>query len=158
MTVPIVNGHHNGINGQSENGNSLNGTSINGLSINSQPSRDNYASVEQITVLRQTIVVTRRKFIDDITDVSAHFIDEMSAETFLKYLDDQRLIHCPEHGSKWDRVLQCAEFFAFQVARYDDVVGSFLLGSESAAKLIWSACRVLIEVSCVPFSLGAKGY
>lgn len=115
MTIPIVNGqtngYHNGINGHSENGNSSpNGTSINGLSIKPQPSRETSTSDEQITLLRQTIVVTRRKFIDDITDVTAHWIDEMSAETFLKYLDDQRLIHCPERGSKWDRVLQWAEF------------------------------------------------
>jgi hypothetical protein len=163
MTAPIVNGqtngYHNGSNGHSENGHpSLNGTSLNGLSVKPQTSRETLKSDEQITVLRQTIIVTRRKFIDDITDVTAHGIDDMSAETFLKYLDDQRLMHCPEHGSKWDRVLQWAEFFAFQVSRYDDVVGSFLQGSESAAKLIWSACRVLIEVRSSPCFLLAKTY
>jgi hypothetical protein len=71
----------------------------------------------------------------------------MTVESFLKYTEHQRLTHMPRRGSRWDRVLTKAEFFALQISRYQKAVHSFVPDSRNAAKMIWAAARVLIEVS-----------
>ena len=53
----------------------------------------------------------------------------------------------PHRGSRWDKVLKWAEFFAIQMSGYEDAVRSFVPDSIEAAKLIWVACRVLLDVS-----------
>jgi hypothetical protein len=53
----------------------------------------------------------------------------------------------PQRGSRWDKVLKWAEFFALQISGYEKAVSPFISHGKGAVKLIWAACRVLIEVS-----------
>lgn len=71
----------------------------------------------------------------------------MTIEGFLDYIERERLTHMPHKGSKWDKVLKWAEFFAIQTRGYELAVGSFVPDSGVAAKLIWVAMRVLLGVS-----------
>ena len=64
----------------------------------------------------------------------------------MDYIERERLTHMPRQGSRWDKVLRRAEFFGLQISRYEEVISKFVPESETAAKLIWAACRVLIEV------------
>ena len=52
----------------------------------------------------------------------------------------------PHRGSHWDKVLKWAEFFSLQVSGYANAVDSFIAESKVAAKLIWTACRALLQV------------
>ncbi len=106
-----------------------------------------FTNHQQVTVLRQTVISTRSRLISELSHVDAHYIDSMTVESFLKYTERQRLIHMPRRGSRWDRVLTRAEFFALQISRYEKAVHSFVPDSKNAAKMIWAAARVLIEVS-----------
>lgn len=49
-------------------------------------------------------------------------------------------------GSRWDTVLRWAEFFVLQVSNYSSVVGPFIPESKTAAQLIWTASRSLLEL------------
>jgi hypothetical protein len=62
-------------------------------------------------------------------------------------IERERLTHMPHKGSRWDRVLKSAEFFALQVSAFDTALSSFTSESHTAAKLIWAACTVLLDVS-----------
>lgn len=70
----------------------------------------------------------------------------MTIEGFLEYIERQRLTYMPHRGSRWDKVLKWAEFFALQISSYAMAVESFVPDSKVAAKLIWSASRTLLEV------------
>jgi len=106
-----------------------------------------FTSDQHVTVLRQTVITTRSRLISELSHVDAHYIDSMTVESFLKYTERQRLTHMPRRGSRWDRVLTKAEYFALQISRYEKAVHSFVPDSRNAAKMIWAAARVLIEVS-----------
>ena len=106
-----------------------------------------FTNDQYVTVLRQTVVTTRSRLISGLSHVDAHYIDSITVEGFLKYTERQRLIHMPRRGSRWDCVLTKAEYFALQISRYEKEVHSFVPDSRNAAKMIWAAARVLIEVS-----------
>ena len=76
-----------------------------------------------------------------------NYIEVTSINSFLDFIERERLTHMPHRGSKWDKVLKWAEFFAVQISGYAEVVKSFVPDSKEAAKLIWAASRSLLEVS-----------
>ena len=108
-----------------------------------------FTSDQQVTILRQTVITTRSRLISELSHVDAHYIDSMTVESFLEYIECERLTHMPRRGSRWDKVLKWAEYFALQISRYENAVHSFVPDSKNAAKMIWAASCVLIEVSTV---------
>jgi hypothetical protein len=106
-----------------------------------------FTNDQHVTVLRQTVITTRTRLISELSHVDAHYIDSMTVESFLKFTERQRLMHMPRRGSRWDRVLTRAEYFALQISRYEKQIHSFVPDSRNAARMIWAAARVLIEVS-----------
>jgi hypothetical protein len=104
-----------------------------------------FTSDQHVTVLRQTVIATRSLFISELS-LDADYIDSMKVGTFLDYLERERLKHMPHRGSRWDKVLKWAEFFACQISRYEEAVHSFIPDSKNAAKMIWAASRGLIEL------------
>lgn len=158
MPIPASDGHTNG----HHNGNQLheststietndtvrhNGSRTISRKTSSSSHTHNFSSTQKVTVLRQTVTITRSKLIDFLTHVDEHYIDSMTVESFLEYIETERLTYMPRQGSRWDKVLKWAEFFALQISGYEKRVESFVPDSKSAAKLILAACRVLIEVS-----------
>ncbi|KAI4287738.1 MAG: hypothetical protein L6R35_003004 [Caloplaca aegaea] len=104
------------------------------------------SSEQQITILKETVTVTSEKFIMDFDEVDEHYIHGMTIEQFFEYIERQRLTHMPHRGSHWDRVLKWAEFFGLQISGYANTVEPFVAESKLAAKLIWTACRALLEL------------
>ncbi len=78
------------------------------------------------------------------------FIHNMGIERFLDHVERQRLTYMPHRGSRWDKVLKWTEYFALQISGYAKAVESFVPDSDIAAKLIWIACRALLEVTSYP--------
>ena len=93
------------------------------------------------------VVSTWAKFIEEFDHVDEHYISSITIGNFLKYIERERLTSMPHRGSRWDKVLKWAEFFALQVANYSTAVEPFVPDSRDASKLILAACRVLLEVS-----------
>ena len=105
-----------------------------------------FSKDQQITVLQETVVSTRGKFSAQFDHVDEHYINNMTIDGFLEYIERQRLTHMPHRGSRWDKVLKWAEFFGLQISGYAKAVEAFVPDSKLAAKLIWAACRTLLEV------------
>ncbi|KAL9615079.1 MAG: hypothetical protein Q9167_000502 [Letrouitia subvulpina] len=108
-----------------------------------------YSQDQQVTVLQETVVVIRKKFITDFDEIDETLISKMTIETFLNYIERQRLTHMPHRGSHWDKVLKWAEFFALQVSGYAAAVEAFVPDSRNAASLIWTASRALLQVGAL---------
>ncbi|KAL8834428.1 MAG: hypothetical protein Q9170_003750 [Blastenia crenularia] len=105
-----------------------------------------YTSEQQITVLKEAVHVTRTRFVADLDDVDDHYIQHTTIEDFLEFIERERLTHMPHRGSHWDKVLKWAEFFSLQVSVYSNTVESFISESKLAARLIWAACRALLQL------------
>jgi hypothetical protein len=106
------------------------------------------SSSTKLTIFRQSVAITRSKLIDlSLSHVNTHYIDSITAEALQEYIKSVRLFDMPERGSQWDKALNLAELFTEQVSGYETTVNSFVPEIKPAARLIWSACRVLIEVS-----------
>jgi hypothetical protein len=112
-----------------------------------------FTSNQQVTVLRQTVITTRAKLISDLSYVNDHYIDSLTGESFLEFLRHQRMTQVPKLGSRRDKVLSWAEFFALQISAYEKAVSSFVPDSKGAARLIWASCSVLLKVSIGGFFL-----
>jgi hypothetical protein len=109
-----------------------------------------FSSDQQVTILKETVLSTCSRLITDFDNVDESFIHDMSIELFLDYVQRQRLTYMPHRGSHWDKVLKWAEYFALQISGYAQTVEAFVPDSKIAARLIWTACRALLEVlSCL---------
>ena len=104
------------------------------------------SSEQHITILRTTIRTSRSKLISDLARFDDEYIDSMTIEAFLQNIETERLTSMPTRGSRFDRCLKWAEFFALQISQYQHVLQHSTLHSEQAAQLIYACCRSLIEV------------
>lgn len=161
MAIPTANGHQNGNGVESTevaDGHFSSERNHTNTSISHQETRklrterhvfessSTFSSEQQITVLRQTVTTTRAKLICELRDVTEHDINSLTMETFLEYIESERLTNMPQRGSRWDKVLKWAEFFALQISGYETALEPFVPQSKDAAQLIWASCRALIEV------------
>ncbi|KAL8964252.1 MAG: hypothetical protein Q9183_004586 [Haloplaca sp. 2 TL-2023] len=115
-------------------------------SLRSESDTFSSSSEQHLTVFRESVTITRRKFVADIDDVSEADIENASVENFLDFIEHQRLTHMPHRGSHWDKVLKWAEFFAVQVSGYAAALESFVPESKTAAQLIWTASMSLVRL------------
>jgi len=165
MTIPSTNGFTNGhLNGHLSkatatftNGHSGDSTSIHSnsnhvsqfetRSTTSSSFTHTFTSDQQVNIMRRTVISTKEKIISDFSHVDNEYIDSMTVESILRYVRDERLTYMPQQGSRWDKVLQWAEFFSLQISGYEKAVSPFVPDSKGAAQLIWASCQVLLEVS-----------
>lgn len=70
-----------------------------------------------------------------------------SIKSFFDFVANDRLRRMPHRGSRWDKILRWAEYFAAQVSLYHESVGRFVPNSEETAQLLWTSCRILLQVS-----------
>ena len=115
--------------------------------MNSTETHVTFTKDQQVKVLHETVIFTCGKFIAEFDQVDEHYIHTMSIDGFLEYIERQRLTYMPHRGSRWDKVLKWAEFFGLQISAYHKAVEAFVPDSETAAKIIWAAGHVLLEVS-----------
>lgn len=69
-----------------------------------------------------------------------------SLDSFLDFVASDRLRRVPHRGSRWDKILRWAEYFAIQVSILHESVGTFVPNSTEAAQLIWQSCQILLQV------------
>ena len=90
--------------------------------------------------------MTCRRFIADLDAVDESLIYDMAIEEYFEYIERQRLTYMPHRGSHWDKVLKWAELFGLQISTFANTVEPFVVDSKLAAKLVWTACRSLLDV------------
>lgn len=69
-----------------------------------------------------------------------------SLDSFLDFVASDRLRRVPHRGSRWDKILRWAEYFAIQISILHESVGPFAPNSTEAARLIWQSCQTLLQV------------
>ncbi|KAL9620471.1 MAG: hypothetical protein Q9160_005056 [Pyrenula sp. 1 TL-2023] len=77
----------------------------------------------------------RTRLIVEIDNVDDLFLDEMSIESFIDFLNKERLTSMPHRGSRWDRALRSAEYFALQISSYADLIERFTPGGLDGVNL-----------------------
>lgn len=105
--------------------------------------------VSKLTVVNRpyTIEDTSR-YQDEFRRINADaFNATTSMKSFFDFVANDRLRRMPHKGSRWDKILRWAEYFAAQVFLYHESVSPFVPNSEETAQLLWASCRILLQVS-----------
>lgn len=80
-------------------------------------------------------------------------ISDVSYVNFLEWIRAERLTTLPHKGSRWDKVLIRALYFAEQLHNFDQAIQSFALDSQAAAAVGYGHARLLLEVCILPFPI-----
>jgi hypothetical protein len=76
-------------------------------------------------------------------------INDASFITYLEWIRSERLTTLPHKGSRWDRVLIRALYFAEQLHNFHIAIQSFALDSSVAAGLGYGHAQLLLEVRSI---------
>jgi hypothetical protein len=103
------------------------------------------STYSELTVVSKTWKGCRHKIVRELDDVNEAALNT-SINSFLDFISSERLTDMPHRGGRWDKVLKSAEYFALQLAAYEELVRKFVRDSESALNLALACCRLLLEV------------
>jgi len=73
-------------------------------------------------------------------------ISNVSYVNLLEWIRSERLTTLPHKGSRWDKVLIRALYFAEQLHKFEQAVQSFAVDSSAAAAVGYGHARLLLEV------------
>jgi hypothetical protein len=76
-------------------------------------------------------------------------VSDVSYVKFLEWIRSERLTTLPHKGSRWDKVLIRALYFAEQLHKFDQAIQAFAHDSGSAAAIGYGHAQLLLEV-CTP--------
>jgi RecG-like helicase len=111
----------------------------------------------QTTLLHDATQRALKQYRSELGQGSEKFLQSCTTvERFFDIVATIRLLQIPHRGSRWDKVLKWAEFFAGQVSAFADEIATFTTPHEQkAATIIWASCRTLLEVcaTVLPFHL-----
>jgi hypothetical protein len=125
-----------------------NGTSTNGsFSYSSSLNSSSRLNIEKVTVLRETTNKVTASCKRELGPSSAEVVEGATeVGVVLDYIAAERLRCMPHSGSRYDKVLRWAEFFAAQINSFSHSVSEFVTSSSEAAQLIWGSCLLLLQV------------
>lgn len=73
-------------------------------------------------------------------------IQDVLYANFLKWISSERLTTLPHQGSRWDKVLIRAVYFAEQLNKFDAAIQGYALDSSAAAAIGYGHAQLLLEV------------
>lgn len=71
----------------------------------------------------------------------------ITIESFLGFIGSERLRWMPAKGSRWDKILKWAEYFATSLSLFEEAVETFVASSQEAVELIFACLQILLQVS-----------
>jgi hypothetical protein len=98
-----------------------------------------YEKLTQVTRTVKRLIVRFDGYDED-------FVNETDIRSYLEYISEERLIHMPQRGSDWDRVLSTAQFFGLQITGFASKIETFATGAHASASAALASCQVLLEV------------
>lgn len=123
-----------------------NGTSTTSSTMTSSSYQQH--NVQAVTVLREIISKINASSKRSLNGSSAEvFGESKDVGVVLDFIASERLKRYPHPGSRYDKTLRWAEFFATQVHAFSQTVGEFILYSSEAAHIIYGSCMLLLQVS-----------
>ncbi|UPX15179.1 uncharacterized protein EKO05_0005636 [Ascochyta rabiei] len=100
----------------------------------------------KIGFVQESAVALRKKSMADLGAGVHQSISDVSYVDFLEWIRAERLTTLPHKGSRWDKVLIRALYFAEQLHNFDQAIQSFALDSQAAAAVGYGHARLLLEL------------
>ncbi len=125
----------------------INGAVSNGAATHSSHHEDLLTTTVSRRIFRERPIRVTAKYRQELTILSSGSLSQSeSVDSFLDFVAADRLRRVPHRGSRWDKILRWAEYFAIQISILHESVGSFVPNSADSAQLIWACCRILLQV------------
>ncbi|KAJ5888603.1 nacht domain protein [Penicillium taxi] len=70
----------------------------------------------------------------------------ISIESFLGFIGQERLRRMPAEGSRWDKILKWAEYFATSLSVFEEAVDTFVASSKETVELIFECFQILLQM------------
>lgn len=100
----------------------------------------------KIGFVQESAIALRKRSIAELGAASASSLENVSYVNFLEWIRAERLTTLPHKGSRWDKVLIRALYFAEQLNDFDHAIQGFALDSQAAAAVGYGHARLLLEV------------
>ncbi|KAI0836622.1 hypothetical protein F5Y06DRAFT_99978 [Hypoxylon sp. FL0890] len=102
----------------------------------------------QVTRTIETTKRVRSRLVRELDDVDDAYLKRIDLQCYLGYIADERIIHMPKRGSRWDLVLKEAEFFGLQIDEFTAAVKDFVVDSTTIRDTALASCYLLLELGC----------
>ena len=100
----------------------------------------------KIGLVQESAISLKKRSMAELGAGVHHSISGVSYVNFLEWIRAERLTTLPHKGSRWDKVLIRALYFAEQLHDFDQAIQSFALDSQAAAAVGYGHARLLLEV------------
>ncbi|KAF2628800.1 hypothetical protein BU25DRAFT_365743 [Macroventuria anomochaeta] len=100
----------------------------------------------KIGFVQESAISLRKRSMAELGAGVHQSISDVSYVNFLEWIRAERLTTLPHKGSRWDKVLIRALYFAEQLHNFDQAIQSFALDSQAAAAVGYGHARLLLEL------------
>jgi hypothetical protein len=100
----------------------------------------------KIGFVQESAVSLRKRSMAELGAGVYQSIGDVSYVKFLEWIRSERLTTLPHKGSRWDKVLIRALYFAEQLHNFEQAVQAFAHDSSSAAAIGYGHAQLLLEV------------
>jgi hypothetical protein len=100
----------------------------------------------KIGFVQESAISLRKRSMAELGAGVYQSIGDVSYVRFLEWIRSERLTTLPHKGSRWDKVLIRALYFAEQLHNFEQAVHSFAHDSISAAAIGYGHAQLLLEV------------
>ena len=101
----------------------------------------------KIGFVQESAISLRKRSMAELGAGVHQSISDVSYVNFLQWIRSERLTTLPHKGSRWDKVLIRALYFAEQLHSFEQAIQGFALDSQAAAAVGYGHARLLLEVS-----------
>lgn len=115
--------------------------------------RANGGGSYKIGFVQENALALRKRSMAELGAGVYQSVSNVSYISFLEWVRSERLTTLPHKGSRWDKVLIRALYFAEQLHKFEQAVQSFALDSSAAAAVGYGHAQLLLEVRCHVFLL-----
>jgi hypothetical protein len=100
----------------------------------------------KIGLVQESADFLRRRSMNELGAGVSQGIVDVSYVNFLEWIRSERLTTLPHKGSRWDKVLIRALYFAEQLHIFNNAIQGYAVDSSAAAAIGYGHARLLLEV------------
>jgi hypothetical protein len=108
--------------------------------------RSNGGGAYKIGLVQESAAALKKRSMAELGAGVYQSVSNVSYVNFLEWIRSERLTTLPHKGSRWDKVLIRALYFAEQLHNFEQAIQSFALDSSAAASIGYAHAQLLLEV------------
>ncbi|KAF1911127.1 hypothetical protein BDU57DRAFT_462289 [Ampelomyces quisqualis] len=105
------------------------------------------ANSSKLGLVQESAVALKRKSMAELGAGVYQSVSNVSYINFLEWIRSERLTTLPHKGSRWDKVLIRALYFAEQLHNFEQAIQGYALDSSTAAAIGYGHAQLLLELS-----------